>query len=529
MTRAIEIWRRSPATCVAAVIAFVTILRIAIVILTPFQLGPDEAQYWRWSRTLDWGYYSKPPLIAWVIWATTAVFGDTEWAVRLSSPILHGLAAFGLFALARAVMSPRDAGARDAGAIAGAWTAAIYMAMPGVALSSVIMSTDAVLLAFWSLGLLALWRMRDRPTLVSGLLFGLALGLAMLAKYAASYLLVGAVIAAMIDPPTRRAFLSPAGLAALAGFALAFGPNVFWNATHKFATLSHTADNADWEEAAFDASRAFNFLADQLGVFGPLTLIVLFLGGGIALARLPRLFKSASDLKLTRDLWLVCFVLPPLAVIVVQAMISRAHANWAATAYPAACVLLGVWVAEGRWRRLIFGGVALNAAVVLFFSVVAVAPSIGDAAGASNSLKRVRGWRELAQTVNTIAAEQKATALYFDEREYWHGVDYYGRNLPGLPPVRQWTHAAEPRSFAEEAGRLQPGEDSRVLIVSQRDDFRPKIRGDFKSMVRLHVISIPIDRKPSHNREALLYIASGYSQAPRDPDFDKRHQGMSEE
>ncbi len=45
-------------------------------------LGPDEAQYWTWSQSLDWGYYSKPPGIAWQIWLGTQLFGQTEWGVR---------------------------------------------------------------------------------------------------------------------------------------------------------------------------------------------------------------------------------------------------------------------------------------------------------------------------------------------------------------------------------------------------------------------------------------------------------------
>ena len=39
-------------------------LRLAAVLLSPLELYADEAQYWRWGQSLDWGYYSKPPLIA---------------------------------------------------------------------------------------------------------------------------------------------------------------------------------------------------------------------------------------------------------------------------------------------------------------------------------------------------------------------------------------------------------------------------------------------------------------------------------
>ena len=60
----------------------------------PIDLAPDEAQYWDWSRQLDLSYYSKGPLVAYIIRASCAAFGDTMWAVRLPALVLAaGLAA----------------------------------------------------------------------------------------------------------------------------------------------------------------------------------------------------------------------------------------------------------------------------------------------------------------------------------------------------------------------------------------------------------------------------------------------------
>jgi len=54
----------------------------------PLDLSGDEAQYWDWSRDLDLSYYSKGPLVALIIRASCAVFGDQMWAVRLPALIL---------------------------------------------------------------------------------------------------------------------------------------------------------------------------------------------------------------------------------------------------------------------------------------------------------------------------------------------------------------------------------------------------------------------------------------------------------
>ncbi|MGP1275638.1 MAG: glycosyltransferase family 39 protein, partial [Caulobacterales bacterium] len=102
--------------------------RIAGLVLNPSSLYADETQYWVWSRDLDWGYFSKPPLIAWIIAGTTALFGDSDWAIRLAAPILHTATAALLALSARRLF----------GEAAAAWTFAAWITLPSVWLSAAI-------------------------------------------------------------------------------------------------------------------------------------------------------------------------------------------------------------------------------------------------------------------------------------------------------------------------------------------------------------------------------------------------------
>ena len=43
------------------------LIKLIAIYLTNFDLFGDEAQYWIWSQSLDFGYYSKPPFVAWII------------------------------------------------------------------------------------------------------------------------------------------------------------------------------------------------------------------------------------------------------------------------------------------------------------------------------------------------------------------------------------------------------------------------------------------------------------------------------
>jgi 4-amino-4-deoxy-L-arabinose transferase-like glycosyltransferase len=107
-------------TIMLAVILGLTAIRLAGLWLTFINLGGDEAQYWAWSRTLDWGYFSKPPLIAWIIAGTTSICGNGEACVRVSSPLLHGATAIVIFFLARRLYDERI----------GLWSAIAYATLP---------------------------------------------------------------------------------------------------------------------------------------------------------------------------------------------------------------------------------------------------------------------------------------------------------------------------------------------------------------------------------------------------------------
>src|ERR1700745_166767 len=112
--RAYGVW------ALVAVIA-ITAARLVLLAVQSADLYPDEAQYWLWSLHPALGYYSKPPLVGWLIAATTALVGDSEFGIRLAAPFLHFGAGLLIFASARRLYSPRIA----------AWSAIAYGSLPG--------------------------------------------------------------------------------------------------------------------------------------------------------------------------------------------------------------------------------------------------------------------------------------------------------------------------------------------------------------------------------------------------------------
>src|ERR1700744_691664 len=87
----------------------VSLVRLIALFRTPLELYPDEAQYWLWSRTLAFGYYSKPPIIAWAIRAATALGGAGEPLVRMPSVLFQAGAALMVFWIGRRLYGSRTA------------------------------------------------------------------------------------------------------------------------------------------------------------------------------------------------------------------------------------------------------------------------------------------------------------------------------------------------------------------------------------------------------------------------------------
>ena len=154
------------------IIIFLSI-RIAWLFLMPFELFGDEAQYWFWSQNLDFGYYSKPPIVAWAIKATTLFCGNQEACIRLSSPIFHALTAIITYLIGIQLFNYR----------VGLFSAIVYLTLPAVSLSANIISTDPFLLFFWSLSIYMTLKAIENDKWLSWIIAGISCGLGMMSKY----------------------------------------------------------------------------------------------------------------------------------------------------------------------------------------------------------------------------------------------------------------------------------------------------------------------------------------------------------
>jgi len=387
----------------------VILIRIVAIALADGDLGPDEAQYWNWAQAPDFGYFSKPPMIAWVIAATTGVFGNSEWAVRLAAPLLHGGSAAFIYLTAARLFD------RPTAFVAGL----TWLTLPGVSVSSFLITTDAPLLLFWSGALFFVFRItanRD-ASLVDFAALGAFIGLGLLSKYAMLYFVAAFGVAMAASPSFRNAFLRPAlALSAVIAVTL-FAPNIVWNAANDFQTVAHTAANANWAASLFKPGSLALFLGGQMVVFGPVLFGALFVVAYSILRNGP----EQSD-----RFALLIFTLTPLVIVAAQSFISRAHANWAAAAYPAGVILVSAFLMERR-SILAKASLALHTIIAVIFLFAMTNFSIFDRLGAGGAVAELRGWKSLSAQVASQA--RGFDAVLFDDRSMIAEMLYYQRDL----------------------------------------------------------------------------------------------------
>lgn len=398
-----------PAVLVGFVVA-VTLARIAILAVSASELSFDEAQYWAWSRDPAFGYFTKPPMIAWAMALEEAVCGTGATCLRAGSAVVHGATALVLAALA----------GRLYGRATGFWTAVVYTIAPGIALSAFLMTTDVLLLFWWSVALYALAVFLERPGWAGALCFGLACGLGLNAKYAMIYLPAMVALAAIAEPRVRRAVLRIESAAALALMAALIAPNMLWNLENGMATFVHTGENIGWSLDRLNAVKGLSFFAAQFAVAGPVVFAVLL--GALALG-----WRSERP---ETDRLLVYLSLPLVGVLTVQGFLAQANANWAAPAHLAGLVLATALIVRMRTRLAFAANLVICGAVTLTLWIGTATFDPTAASGPLRKLRELGGWAETAAALAGVARERAADTIVTAGRPLTAAMIYALRDLP---------------------------------------------------------------------------------------------------
>ncbi len=381
-------------------------------------LGPDEAQYWTWSQKLDWGYYSKPPGIAWQIWLGTLLFGNSELGVRIGAVAIGTLLPLAVYALAAACrLKP--------------WTcfmAAIIFAFSPLGMASSLLAiTDGGIVLFWALATAAFCKALQEQNLPSYYLIGTLILLGALYKWPI-YLFWTFVIGWVT---IHRQYFSRDLIGGIALSLLGLLPSLIWNIQNDWPTFKHVFSTLynpkSIETGTTELMRGnlLEFLGAQAVLLSPILFILLI----IAFWKMIKDWKNLShSLQFCGGTSLLL-----LGSFAATSILKKMQGNWCDFAYPAAIVLLSwcVWEKSTRLIRWAYAGIALSIILLTFLLLIPFLQSESISIGRkipfkSNPFKHNLGWHRLDKALVAADYDLHDNFLFADRYQNCSILSFYG-------------------------------------------------------------------------------------------------------
>lgn len=444
----------------------------------------DEFYYWCWARQLQLSYYDHPPMTAYMIRASTEVFGDTLFAIRFPACVATTVVLGVILHLTR----PR-------GLVA--WLGLT----PVFSLGAVLITPDTPLLLFWALYLAWLVAVHRRltpaacepPGRVPGwlwLLGGILLGCGVLGKYTTALAGIAGLLAFALAGGWRR-WLAGYVLHGLVAVAVA-SPILVYNIQNDFAPLRYQWGHSMGSHGPGVKPFA-EFVGVQLLLFGTLPLVLLpWVTANLkTLAADPRLRVCA------------CLYGFPFAFFLFKATRGPLEGNWALASYIALWPLAGVWLesAKGRW-----GGrwaLPVSFAVPAVVTLAAVAHLIHPLPVISSNADRITRQtvkQEVAGRIReAIAARGEPIPVYVETYQMaallrFHGVD--ARQIDGASRPSHFTQTHEhvtdvPRAYVVWEHFPNQTQVNGCRLLERVAVFPIRVRGDIKAYYTLSLYARP--------------------------------------
>ncbi len=464
--------------------------RLLVLAIVPLDLSGDEAYYWEWGRQLDWGYFSKPPGIAWLMALAGKVGGDTTFGLRMFAALLGTGSLAAIFFLALRLYGPAVA----------VITAIAFVANPANAALNLTLTIDAPLMFCWTLALLAFWEFIQPNARAGkwGTLLLLALIGGLLSKQMMLVFHPVAILFLALSKDYRAQLRRPALWLVLVGSLVAWLPPLWWNLQNDWLTVRHTLHHFEGGTVSpgRQIGRFFEFVGSQFGIITP---VVYFLLMALVIGVLWR-WRRLGDRE--RFLWL--FGGPALLVILLMGLRQRIHANWPAVFYASTLVLLVGWAAGkwslelglDRWRRAFAPGLKLAIGFAVAVYVVVLTLSFGVIRiGGLDPTARIRGWSQLARDVDAARRELPGgTTLPLITQGHRFMTSELAFYLPDQPRVYRYN--PDPQHIGSqhdlwETPSVHVGKDALIIVQGAPGTLDPGLTNRFDSVAVHGILRYP--------------------------------------
>ncbi len=364
-----------------------SLFRIYFILHAPVDISPDEAHYWEWSRRLDLSYYSKGPMIAYLIAFSTWIFGNNPFAVRVLAVVFSFLSSIFIYKIGKEFFSER------AGYIAGI----LFQLIPLFTVFGVIFTIDSPFIFFWILSIY-LFAEALKGKKVCWILLGIIIGFGLLTKYTMAFFYLCMLVYLLKYKSTNDSLLSKLSLAPALSLTIAlslivFSPVIIWNFQHDWVTLKHTAGQAHvYEGFKISLKSLAEFIGSQLAVVTPLIFALGFYF----------IFKPSALNISKRQWWFVLsFSMPVFLFFLLKSIQGKVQANWSMMAYIPFLFTIAYAAEREILKKLVIASIVLSS----IFTVLTYAIPFMNLPAKLDPSARLKGWKELGVKVSQLKKE----------------------------------------------------------------------------------------------------------------------------
>ena len=490
-----------------------------LAIHLPFFLGNlplaiDEAQYLVWSKELTFGYFSKPPFIAWIIRLNSFITGEiTSVELRNFQPLAFAISAIFIS------LSSFEITQKVPAAI---WSGFLFFLLPLSSFYSQFATTDAWLLFFWSISLYFFIKAIITEKLKWWLFCGITVGIGLLTKYSMIFFSLSA-FAFLISE--KKLFSKKPWVSFLISI-LVFAPNIFWNFKQNFPTIVHHAEMTNINQMLLlEFKPVVEFFFGQFVVFGPF-LFSFFLIVSFKYF-FNKIFPKIPILrtKIPKHLLMlpVFFSWPILLFVLCLSFFGETEVNWAAPASVGICLTITSFAFQGTSKSFLGNKSLFEYTFILstllhliFLFCFILGPHLFNFYGKGsdhniNPFLQVNGYQKLAKIILVKTKEKKNLFIVAEDR----GIL---ANLAALIPsakVKSWKKNSTIRHHWDlTAPLLESDLTSEFLLVvkvnpqnpKQLDKIKEELHFYFDSVKKINDIQLnTISLQEKSNQQVMLF------------------------
>lgn len=462
---------------------------IKIFVAVHFELNSEEAQYWTWSKHLQFSYYSKPPMIAYMNWLSTLIFGNTVLGIRINAVIIGMLISIVSYLLSLELFKNQNT---------AILTAVATNIFPFLLNSSVFFTTDSPLLLFWLFAMLFYWKAVETGKSTWWLAFGVSLGLGALAKYAMFLIIIPLVF---FSWKHHRNILKTLNfyLSTIIGLAV-FSPVIYWNIRQDGVGLLHLAHLA----GVNDHPHSFSKMGSNMLVFalGQIAILLPFY-------QYPKIYRKIRQKALTRQEEFL--ILPVIITFFIFMVVSAnresgAYINWAMFAYMGMPILFSHYaLSDHRLKFNLRIFLMMIAAFFLFIGLTSPKNKVAPL-GKLNPANRMIGWSQLAAKVDSMKDSLPPGSCYVFSSNY-HITSELWFYQKGQPETYLLNLNSRMTQFDLWLGIEQFRNLDKIGIFVDRIKIDPEIKASFRSILKED--SCTIYSQNSHIDTYYIYLLKG--------------------